>query len=59
MLRGRKYLRESLERGVGARQVVVAAVQAELRANWYTWLRNTTGPGQGREEGISRHTAVC
>ena len=34
-------------------------VQAELRATWYTCLRDTTGPGQGREEGISPNTAVC
>ena len=53
MLRGRKYLMKSLERAV-----VVAVVQAELRATWYTWLRNTTGPGRGEEE-TSLNTAVC
>ena len=48
--------------GSGVRQVVVAAVQAELRATWYTWLRDTTGPGRGGGGDFPKHssvTAVC
>ena len=44
--------------GSGVRQVVVAAVQDELRATWYTWLRDTAGPGRGGGGDFPKHSSV-